>query len=91
MSFICDVCGKSAPEGTRCTLVPIKKREHIHPYRHAAKIVKREDGKKDFAPDEGGKGVQTKKEVKACISCVPRAQAMAGSIEIEPAPPSANS
>jgi hypothetical protein len=78
MSFTCGVCGKTAPTGTRCTLIPVKKKEIQHPYRGGAHKAKREDGKWEFFPDEGGRGIQTAKEVKACINCAPSALAAAG-------------
>lgn len=69
MSFICGVCGKSAPVGTKCKTIPIERKEFQHPYRNSVHVIKHEDGKKEYNPDVGGKGVQTVREVKACIKC----------------------
>lgn len=67
--FICQFCGKSAPEGTRCVLVTVETKEIKHPYRHNAHKFIRDDGKTEYYPDEGGVGMQISKEKKACIHC----------------------
>ena len=77
MSFRCEVCGKIAPVGTRCTMIPVQKREIIHPFRDGAGKVKREDGKWEYLADEGGRGSQTAKEIKACVICAPPQQSVA--------------
>lgn len=70
MSFICGKCRKPAPAGTRCTLVKVQTKEVTHPFRGYAQKTKDEMGRVQFVPDEGGKGVQTVKEIKVCVNCV---------------------
>lgn len=75
MSFICGICRKPAPAGTRCTLIKTAIKQVVHPFRGAAQKAKAEDGKTMFIADEGGRGTQTVKEVKACVNCAPSAEA----------------
>lgn len=77
MSFICGVCRKSAPAGTRCTLVKVQEKDVVHPFRSHAHKSKREDGKVEYYADEGGRGKQTVKEIRACVNCAPAAEAVA--------------
>ena len=52
-------------------MVPVQKKEIVHPFRNAAGKVKLEDGKWAYLADEGGRGTQTAKEIKACVNCAP--------------------
>jgi hypothetical protein len=67
--YKCQICNKVAPAGSRCTLVVAEQTTHEHPFRGYAHKAKREDGKVEYFPDEGGYGPQIKRELKACPNC----------------------
>jgi hypothetical protein len=50
-------------------LIRVKEKEINHPFRPSAQKRKGEDGKTEYVADEGGKGVQTVREIKVCINC----------------------
>ena len=68
MSFKCDFCGKGAPAGAKPVVIIEMGDAVVHPHRAYANQIKVE-GEKQFAPDNGGKGPQIKKERRACPSC----------------------
>jgi hypothetical protein len=72
--FICDACGKPAPANTRCTRIIAESEIIEHPFRSRAMRVKKEEGRWEDVPDQGGVGVQTVRELKVCVNCAPGMQ-----------------
>lgn len=68
--FICDRCKNPAPPNTRCNRIVVDVKDMEHPFRSRANRIKKEDGKWEAVPDQGGIGKQIVREIKVCQKCI---------------------
>lgn len=66
--YNCQVCGKTVPAGVRCFVITAATKEVVHPYRPKAHRI-RIDDKWEMIDDPGGRGLQIKRELRACPDC----------------------
>jgi hypothetical protein len=67
--YNCENCNKTIGPNLRMNKVVVQYRKWQHPFRSGVCKVKREDGKVEWLPDQGGTGLQIAKELCVCDSC----------------------